>query len=81
MALLFQAAIYQTNSNATGGANGQYMAFPSSNVIVKPVIPSFTASGVAVNSQIQLLPSGLVVNPPTYYSSLTVAAIVTLANA
>lgn len=81
MALLFQACIYQTNSNATGGANGQYMAFPSNSVLVRPVIPAITVTGVAVNSIIQLLPSGTVVNQPQYYSDRTVAQIATLANA
>lgn len=81
MALLFQAAIYQTNSNATGGATGQYMLFPSSGVTVKPVIPSFTVSGVAVNSIITLLPTGTVVNPKEFYSDRTVTQIAALANA
>ncbi len=81
MALLFQAAIYGTNSNATGGATGQYMAFPSNSVLVRPAIPTQTFSGVTVNSIIQLLPSGTVVNQPQYYSSLSVSAIVSLANA
>lgn len=79
---MFQACIYQTNSNATGGATGQYMGFPSANILVRPVIPALTVqNSVVVNSIIQLLPSGTVVNQPQYYSDRTVAQIITLATA
>jgi hypothetical protein len=85
MAQLFVAPIYGINANSYGTAQGRGIAFPSQGVVVRPVVldDSFdgTFNGVTVNSVIQLLPSGLSLSQPQYYSNKTVSEIATLANA
>lgn len=89
MSVSFVCAIYGINSNsasAGGSTNAQYMSFPSANILVRqapPITTSFSGSfnTVVVHSVIQLLPGGLVVNQPQYYSDRTVDQINTLRNA
>jgi len=80
----FLVSIYGVNANAAGTAQGRLMSFPSTGVIVRPVITdsSFngTFNGVTMNSIIQLLPSGTVVNQPQYYTVKTVTEVNTLQN-
>lgn len=81
----FLASIYGVNANAFGTAQGRLISFPSTGVIIRPVIADSTFNGtfngVTMLSIIQLLPSGTVVNQPQYYSPKTVTEINTLQNA
>jgi hypothetical protein len=80
----FLVSIYGMNSQAQGTNQGRIMSFPSTAVLVRPVIPDSTFdgtfSGVTMNAIIQLLPSGTVVNQPQWYSPLTVTQVNTLQN-
>jgi len=80
----FLCSIYQVNSNAVRGTQGQLLSFPSTSVLVRPVIADSTfngvVGGVTMNSIIQLLPSGTVVNQPQYYTPKTVTEVNTLQN-
>lgn len=79
MAVGFLASIYQVNRGAITGNNGQLISFPASSVLVRPA--NDVVNGVTVNSVIQLIPGGTVVNQPQYYSVLTVTEVNTLRNA
>jgi len=82
MAQMFACSIYGKGVNTVGTAQGQTLAFPANGVVVTPAPSGFpTYNGVTIGSAIQLIPSGTVVNQPTYYTSLSVAAVAALANA
>lgn len=85
MAVQISTSIYGVNTNSQGTAQGKTMGFPASGVIIRPVTTnsSFNGvfNGVTVQSVIQLLSHGTVVNEPLYYSSETVAQLITKANA
>lgn len=85
MSVSFLASIYGVNQNAYGTAQGRIIDFPSASVIVRPVVTDSgfdgTFNGVTMNSVIQLIPSGTVVNQPQYFSPKTVSEISTLRNA
>lgn len=80
----FLVSIYQINNNATRGTQGQLISFPSTAVLVRPVLTDSTfngvVNGVTMNSIIQLLPSGTVVTQPQYYTPKTVTEVNTLQN-
>lgn len=80
----FLVSVYGLNANSYGTAQGRIMSFPSTGVLVRPVITDSTFNGifngVTMLSMIQLLPSGTVVNQPQYYSPKTVTEINTLQN-
>ena len=81
MAQIFAASIYGVNSNARGTAQGVVMGFPSQNVTIQPAPSGTTFNGVTVNSVIQLIPGGTVVNQKQYFAAATVATLITAANA
>ena len=68
---------------AYGDQNGSYatgtykvVGVPSQGVVIAPY--SGTQAGATINSQITVLPTGLVVNGRVYYSDATPAALITL---
>lgn len=85
MAVAILASIYGVNANAFGTAQGRLVSFPANGILVRPATTDSTFNGtfngVTMQSVIQLLPSGTVVNQPQYYSPLTVTQINTLQNA
>lgn len=81
MAQIFAASIYGRNSNPFGGVQGKIVGFPSASVWITPAPAGLTFNGVTVNSVIQLIPGGTVVNQPSFYSSATVATLISAANA
>jgi len=80
----FLCSIYQVNNSSVGTAQGTLMSFPSTSVLVRPVVADSTfngvVNGVTMNSIIQLLPSGTVVNQPQYFTPKTVTEVNTLQN-
>jgi hypothetical protein len=85
MAVAILASIYGLNTNAFGTAQGRLVSFPANGILVRPVTTDSgfngVFNGVTMNSVIQLLPTGTVVNQPQYYSPKTVTEINTLQNA
>lgn len=87
MALQFSASIYRINSaDLNSGTRipatmGIPHSFPSQGVRSYPVTGTVTANGAAMNSIIALLPQGLNQPEKLFYTPLTVAQIVTAANA
>jgi len=81
MALQVAASIYGANQNDWNAPMGRSMAFPSQGILIQALPQPKAYSGVTCNTQIQLLPYGPSPIQPVFYSPLTVAALVTLANA
>lgn len=88
MALQFSASIYRINSNdlnsapSTPASMGVPHSFPSQGIRSYPITTSTViANGVTMNSIIALLPQGLNQPEKNFYTPLTVAQIVTAANA
>lgn len=82
MAQIFAASIYGANRNDFNTPQGTQMGFSTQNVIIRQIDGGATAySGVTCVSQIQLLPTAPSPIQPVYYSPLTVAALIVLANA
>jgi hypothetical protein len=85
MAVTISASIYGVNSNSQGTAMGVTMGFPASRVLIRPFKADSSNTGVyntvTVQSIIQLIPSGTVVSQPQYFSSESVSALITKANA
>jgi hypothetical protein len=88
MAQIFAASIYGANKNDWNRPQGVQMGFSTQNVIIREIDGGTPAnagivvySGVNCVSQIQLLPTAPSPIQPVYYSPLTVAALITLANA
>lgn len=81
MAQQIAASIYGANGNDWNTPMGKSMGFPSQGVLVRNLDQPTAYSGVTCNSQIQLLPYGPSPIEPVYYTPLTVAQILTLANA
>ena len=78
---LFAVSIYGANGNDWKTPNGRTLLFNATNVVVRPVDPATTYSGVTCNAQIQLLPTAPSPIQPVYYTDRTVAQVQTLANA
>jgi hypothetical protein len=76
---LVSLPIYKQGSNNNlNSPNAVYMAFPSTGLLVQPVNPPLNnVNGALVYSMIRSAAD----SKSDYYSSLTVAAIITLANA
>ncbi len=81
MAQVIAVSVYGINQNAIGTSAGQPWAFPSTGVLVRPVIDGQVFNGVTQLSIIQLPPTGLNKESNQYYTAKTVAELVTLANA
>jgi len=80
----FLLSVYGVNQNQVGTEMGTTMSFPSTQVLVRPAtaVTGFngTFNGVTMNSVVQLLSNGTVVNQPQYYTPKTVAEVNTLQN-
>lgn len=88
MALQFSASIYRINENdlksapSIAATQGVPHSFPSQGIRSYPITTgTVTANGVTMNSIIALLPTGLNQPEKKFYTPLTVAQIVTAANA
>ena len=81
MAQLFAASIYGANGDDWNKSFGVSMAFNPTTVVVRSLNQPTAYSGVTCNSQIQLLPTAPSPIQPVYYTPLTVAQIITAANA
>lgn len=79
MAAHITESIYQVNGNSLSGATT--MSFSTSSFIAYPVKSAFSVGGVAMQSVIEVLPSGLNQVSTYYYTNASVYAIVASANA
>jgi hypothetical protein len=80
MALLGRivASIYRTGVNDIPGGNmGRAYTFNSQQCLTYPAPAATVANGVTMNSIIELLPEGLVVDSKKYYTDSTSAQLVT----
>ena len=80
MATLLQASIYGVNQYDWNNAEGQILGFPTALTVVRPAPANTTRSGLTMNAVIQLQPTGLNQGADQYYTSATVASLITLAN-
>jgi len=81
MALQLAASIYGANKNDWNAPQGRSMAFPTQGIVMRIISPAVSYSGVACNTEIQLLPTGPSPIQPVYYSAETISTLVTAANA
>jgi hypothetical protein len=79
MAQTILANVYRINSADLSAP--QAMGFPASGVVIRPVPSAATIGGVAMNSVIQVQPTGLNQTATQHWVAETVSALVTLANA
>jgi hypothetical protein len=75
------ASIYGANSNDWNEPAGVTMGFPTQGIIIRAISPAVSYSGVACNTQIQLLPTAPSPIQPVYYSPIATATLITNANA
>jgi hypothetical protein len=80
MAVGLAVSIYGANGNGFGSTQGTPMTFPTNMIMCRAIEPT-VLQGVTCNSSIQLLPSGLQLNQPQYYSPKTVDQLEALINA
>lgn len=81
MAQILQASIYGADSYDWNKPMGVLRGFPTTGITIEPLTTPTTYSGVVCNAQINLLPTGLVVNAHKFYTPTDVATLVTAANA
>lgn len=78
---IFVVSVYGSNGQGFGSKQGNPMAFPSSGVVLRSLVPAESYQGVNCNTAIQLLPTGLNVSSPQYYTAKTITELDTLINA
>lgn len=82
MAQLFAASIYRIGRNNVGTVQGSSSAFSPATIRAYAAPAGTTGAGnVTMNSIIQVLPGGLNQQATLYYTPMTVAQIITAANA
>lgn len=87
MAQHFLASIYQSGSYALKSASGLpatqgvQLSIPVQNCYISPVVGTLTANGATLQSVIEVLPTGLNQPAKKFFSSETVSALNTKANA
>ena len=78
MANLISVTVYGSNSNDWNTPSGVVMAFPPSQIFLQ-TIPSTKYSGVACVTAVNVLPNAPSPIQKVYYTSSTVAALITAA--
>jgi len=81
MANLISVTVYGSNQNDWNKTSGVVLAFPTQGILLETISPAVSYSGVACNTAVKLLPYGPSPIQPVYYTSATVASLITLANA
>lgn len=81
MAQQFTASIYGANENDWKRPMGVVRSFPAAGVTMETLSPAVTYSGVACNTQINVLPTGLNQTANKFYTPTALATLVTSANA
>jgi len=81
MALQLTASIYGKNKNDWNRTAGVTRSFPTQGITIEALSPSVSYSGVACNTIITILPTGLNVNGDQYYTPTATATVITAANA
>lgn len=81
MALQLTASIYGQDGNDWNRVAGLTKSFPTQGISIEALSPAVSYSGVACNTIISLLPTGLVTNPKKYYTPTATATVITAANA
>ena len=87
MAQHFLASIYQSGAYAlksplgVPATQGVQFSIPVQGTVISPVNGSVTANGATINSVIEVLPTGLNQPKQKFFSSETVSALSTKANA
>lgn len=80
MALQLAASIYGADGYDWNKPQGVSRAFPTQGITIEALTTPTAYSGVTCNSIINLLPTGLQVNPTKFYTPTAVSALVTAAN-
>jgi len=78
MANLISVTVFGSNSNDWNAPSGVVMAFPPSQIYLK-TIPSTVYSGVACVTAVYVLPNAPSPIQTVFYTSSTVAALITAA--
>jgi len=85
MALSLSASIYGKDGNDWNKVAGVIKGFPTSSIIISALSPAVSYSGVACNTVITLLPTGLNISKGNeagnYYTPTATATVITAANA
>jgi hypothetical protein len=79
MAVILQASIYSYQANPTfTDQYGLTMGFPTANIVIKPLNPTFFVHNIYCQSTIQIVTG----NPPfpTYYAYEDATTLITNAN-
>ena len=77
---IFTVSVYGANGTGFGSTQGNPMSFPSGQVMLRAMVPAVNYQGVNCNTIIQVLPTGLNVSQPQYYTDKTITQLDTLIN-
>lgn len=81
MALQLVASIYGADGYDWNRPMGVTRGFPTQGITIETLTTPTAYSGVTCNSIINLLPTGLQVNPTKFYCPTAAATLITSANA
>ncbi len=81
MAIQVSLSIYGQDQNDWNRPAGLTKSFPTQGISVEALSPAVNYSGVACNTIISVLPTGLNVNPKKYYTPTATATVITACNA
>lgn len=81
MALQLQASIYGADGYDWNKPMGVLRGFPTQGITIEALTTPTAYSGVTCNSIINLLPTGLQVDPKKFYTPTAPDALITASNA